>query len=73
MTTQMVSNLRKLPKSDSGLDLVDPTLYRHLIGSLVYFIYSKLDICDDVSSLSQFMSYLRNNHWVVAKHVLRYL
>jgi len=73
MTTQMVSNLRKLPESDSGLGLVDPTLYRHLIGSLVYFIYLKLDICDDVSSLSQFMSYLRNNHWVVAKHVLRYL
>ena len=73
MTTQMVSNLRKLPESDFGLGLVDPTFYRHLIGSLVYFIYLKLDICDDVSSLSQFMSYLRNNHWVVAKHVLRYL
>jgi hypothetical protein len=35
MATPMVSNLNKLsePSSDSGL--IDPTMYKHLIGSLM--------------------------------------
>ena len=36
MSTLMVANLKKLNDSDSGFDLVDPTLYKKLIGSLMY-------------------------------------
>jgi hypothetical protein len=35
MSTPMVTNLRKLHDSDSGSNLVDPTMYRQLIGSLM--------------------------------------
>jgi hypothetical protein len=35
MSTPMVNNLKKLHDSDTGSDLVDPTMYRQLIGSLM--------------------------------------
>jgi hypothetical protein len=69
----MVSNLKKLHKSDSESDLVDPSMYRQLIGSLMYLIHTRPDICFAVSALSQFMSEPRHRHWIAAKHVLRYL
>jgi hypothetical protein len=35
MSTLMVTNLKKLHDSDTGSDLVDPTMSRQLIGSLM--------------------------------------
>ena len=52
---------------------MDPTLYRQLIGSLMYLVNTRPDICFAVNSLSQFMVEPRRVHWVAAKHVLRYL
>jgi hypothetical protein len=71
MTTPMVTNLKIL--SDSSLDLVDPTMYRQLIKSLMYLVNSRLDICFAVNTLSQHMVEPRNSHLVAAKHVSRYL
>ena len=62
MPTSMASNLRKLHQSNSGSDLVDPTFYRQFIGSLMYLIHSRPNICYDVSILSQFMSEPRHKH-----------
>ena len=73
IATMMVSNLKKLHESASGSNLVDPTMYRQLIGPLMYLIHTKPDTCFAVSALSQFMSESRHIHWVAAKHVLRYL
>ena len=73
MATPMVSNLKKLHDFDIGSDLVDPTMYRQLIGSLIYLVHTRLDICFTVNALSQFMAEPRHRHWVAAKHVLRYL
>ena len=53
MATPMNSNLKLL--NDSSSDLVDPTVYRHLIGSLMYLVNTRLDICFAVNSLSQYM------------------
>lgn len=73
MATPMVTNLKKLHDSAFVSDLVDSTMYRQLIGCLIYLMHTKPDICFAVSALSQFMSESRQVHWVVAKHVLRYL
>jgi hypothetical protein len=71
MSTPMITNWKKLHASDSKL--VDPTLYRQLIGSLMYLVNTRPDICFAVNTLSQFMVEPRRVHWVSAKHVLRYL
>jgi hypothetical protein len=73
MATLMVSNLKKLCEPSSNSDLIDPTMYRQLIGSLMYLVNTRPDICYAVSALSQFMIQSRQLHWVAAKHVLRYL
>jgi hypothetical protein len=73
MSTPMVTNLRKLHDSDTGSDLVDPTMYRQLIGSLMYMIHTRPNICYVVISMSQFMTESRHRHWVATKHILRYL
>ena len=39
----------------------------------MYLVNSRPDLCFGVNTLSQFMVEPRRVHWVVAKHVLRYL
>lgn len=56
MSTLMVSNLNKLHEFDSGSELVDPTMYMKLIGSLMYLIHTRPNNCFIVSALSQFMT-----------------
>ena len=73
MSSPMVSNMRKLHQSNIGSDKMDPTLYTQLIGSMMYLIHSRSDICYVVSILSRFMSDPRHRNWVAAKNVLRYL
>jgi hypothetical protein len=53
--TLMVTNLRNLHDSDTSSDLVDPTMYRQLIGSLMCMIHIRPDICYAVTAMSQFM------------------
>jgi hypothetical protein len=71
MTTPMVTNLKLL--SDSSSDLVHPTMYKQLIGSLMYPVNTRPDICFAVNTLSRYMFEPRHVHWIVTKHVLRYL
>jgi hypothetical protein len=71
MSTPMVTNWKKLDASRS--EGVDPALYRQLIGSLMYLVNTRLDICFVVNTLSQCMVEPRSLHWVSTKHVLRYL
>ena len=60
MSTPMITNLEKLNSSES--ELVDPTVYRQLIGSLMYLVNNRPDICFVVNILSQFMVELRRVH-----------
>jgi hypothetical protein len=71
MTIPMVTNLKLL--SDFSSDLVDPTMYRQLIKSLMYLVNTRLDIWFAVNTLSQYMVEPRHVHLVATKHVLRYL
>ena len=67
----MTTDIRKVRDSDS--DPVDPSLYRQLIGSLMYLVNTRPDICFAVNTLSQFQVEPKHEHWIVAKHVLRYI
>jgi hypothetical protein len=71
MATPMVVNLKLL--SDSSSDLVDPTMYKQLIGSLMYLVNTRTDICFAVNTLSRYIVEPRHVHLVAEKHVLRYL
>jgi hypothetical protein len=71
MSTPLVTNWRKVDASDSKT--IDPTIYRQLIGSLMYLVKTQPDINFTVNSLSRFMVDPRRVHWIVVKHVLRYL
>ena len=73
INTPMDSNLRKIHESDTGSDPVDPRLYRLLISSLMYLIHLRPYIFYAVIILSLFMTDPRHKHWVVSKHILRYV
>ena len=71
MTTPMASNLKLL--SDASSKWVDAMMYRRMIGSLMYLMNMRLDICFAVNTLRQFLRDLRHVHLIAAKHILRYL
>lgn len=51
----MTMNLKKLGSVVAKSYLIDPTMYRQLVGSLMYLVYTRPDICFAVSTLKQFM------------------
>jgi hypothetical protein len=69
MTTPMAINLKLL--SDKSSELGDPTMYKQLIGSLMYLVNTRPDICFAVNTLSQHMVEPRQVHWMATKHILR--
>jgi hypothetical protein len=71
MSMPLVMNWRKIYVSSS--ETVDPTIYRQLIGSLMYLVNTRPGINFAVNSMSQFMVDPQRVHSIVAKHVLRYL
>ena len=50
-----------------------PTLYRHIIGLLVYLTNTRPDICFVVNMLSQYMVNPKYIHLIGEKHVMRYV
>jgi hypothetical protein len=71
MNTPMETKLKLLV--DTSSELVDATLYRQIIGSLMYLTNTKPDICFAVNTLSLYLVEPRRVHLVAAKHVMRYL
>ena len=64
MTTPMASNMKLL--SDASSEMVDATMYRQMIGSLMYLMNTRPDIFFAMNTW-------RHVHLMVAKHVVRYL
>jgi hypothetical protein len=54
MDTPMVTNLNKVTITSKS-ELVDPKLYRQLIGSLMYLVNTKPNICFAANTLSEFV------------------
>ena len=71
MNTPMEAKLKLLV--DTSSDLIDATLYRQIVGSLMYMKNTRPDICFAVNTLSQVLVEPRHFHLVAAKHVMRYL
>ncbi|KAH9321895.1 hypothetical protein KI387_016534 [Taxus chinensis] len=67
-----MENRLQLSRSDPSPE-VSATLYRQLIGSLIYLTYTRPDISFAVSYLSRFMQEPKICHWKAAKRILRYL
>eukprot|EP00253_Pinus_taeda_P005139 PITA_05139 len=70
-TTPMERGLKLSTRSSSPL--VDETLFRQLVGNLIYLTATRPDISFAVSYISRFMSAPKANHWIAAKRVLRYV
>ena len=55
IATPMDANLKKLRDSASDSNLIDSTMYRRLIGSLMYLTNTRPNICFAINALNQFM------------------
>ena len=58
--------------SHDGESLSDATLYKQLVGSLIYLTVTRLDISYAVHVVSQFMAAPRSPHYVAVLRILRY-
>jgi hypothetical protein len=72
MTTPMISNLKKLHDQATGSYPEDPIVYCQIIGSLMYLVHTRPNICYIVNALSQFMCESKHIHMVASNHILRY-
>ncbi|XP_051142787.1 uncharacterized mitochondrial protein AtMg00810-like [Andrographis paniculata] len=69
--TPLDSDCRLTPMD--GVPLDDPTLYRQLVGSLIYLTVTRPDIAYAVHIVSQFMSAPRTTHHSAVLRILRYV
>ncbi|XP_022867077.1 uncharacterized protein LOC111386830 [Olea europaea var. sylvestris] len=69
--TPLESNARY--SSSDGVPLTDPTLYRTIVGCLVYLTITSPDIAYAVHIVSQFVSAPTTVHWAAVVCILRYL
>ena len=52
---------------------MDYTIYRQLIGNLLYLTHSRPDICYAMNAVSRYMQQPHDLHWKVAKMILQYI
>eukprot|EP00253_Pinus_taeda_P018932 PITA_18932 len=62
----------KLSREDSSKDF-DPSLYKSIVGSLMYLTATRPDIMYAVSLISRFMERPKEAHWQAVKRILRYV
>jgi hypothetical protein len=68
-----VTHLKIFSCPVTSSELVDATLYKQIIGLLMYLMNTRPYICFAVNTLSQYLVEPRHVHLVAAKHVMRYL
>eukprot|EP00253_Pinus_taeda_P007268 PITA_07268 len=62
----------KLSKEDNNKDF-DPSLYKSMVGNLMYLTATRLDTMHAVSLISRFMERPKEAHWQATKSILRYV
>jgi len=62
----------KLSKEDSNKDF-DPSLYKSIVGSLMYLTATMPDIMFAIDLISRFMERPKEAHWQATKRILRYV
>ena len=62
----------KLSKDKGGVR-IDETLFKQVVGSLMYLTVTRPDLMYGVSLISGFMSNPTMSHWLAKKRILRYL
>eukprot|EP00253_Pinus_taeda_P028924 PITA_28924 len=62
----------KLSKEDSSKDF-DPSLYKSIVGSLMYLTATRPDIMFAISLIFRFMERPKETHWQAAKRIMRYV
>jgi len=60
-------------RSEEGDLLVDPTMFRQLVGSLNYLTITRPDISFAVQQVSQFLQTPRHLHLAAVRRIIRYL
>jgi hypothetical protein len=60
-------------KDGGDTPLVYNTLYKQLVGSLLYLTHSRPYLSYEVIAVSRFMQEPHELHWKDAKHILRYV
>eukprot|EP00253_Pinus_taeda_P010947 PITA_10947 len=71
METPLAGNWRK--EDTTPGEVVEATVYRQLVGSLMYLVNTRPDMCYAVNQLNQAMVRPTKLYWKATKHVLRYL
>lgn len=69
--TPLEPNVRFTPQDGTLLD--DVSLYRQLVGSLIYHTITRPDISYVAHLVSQFMASPRSTHYVVALQIIWYI
>ena len=69
--TPVITGL-KLRKYDDG-SIVDPTLFKRIVGGLMYLKETRPDIMYGVSLISIFMESPKDSHWKACKRIVRYI
>ena len=59
--------------ADAGELLEDPTMYRRIVGSLIYMTITRPDLSYAIGLVSEFMQAPRKLHLDVARRILRYV
>ena len=62
----------KLSKEDCNKS-VNPTLYKSMVGNLMYWIATRPDLMHAVSLISRFMETPKDSHWQAGKRILSYV
>ncbi|XP_050282131.1 uncharacterized mitochondrial protein AtMg00810-like [Quercus robur] len=71
-TSTPMSSSAKLSLDAASVD-VDPTLYRSMIGSLLYLTASRLDIAFSVGVCARFQAAPKESHLTAVKQIIRYI